>query len=88
MIEIRPLSDLTYNLPEIEKAIEQGKQVFLTKNGYGSMVVLSMEDYSKLTNTDSIEVKLDEADLEAKNTSVRLTHKEVFGSIREAMNTK
>lgn len=88
MIEIRPISDLTYNLPEIEKAIEQGKQVFLTKNGYGSMVVLSMEEYSKLTNSDSIEIKLDEADLEAKDTSVRLTHKEVFGSIREAMNTK
>ena len=65
MIEIRPISDLTYNLPEIEKAIEQGKQVFLTKNGYGSMVVLSMEEYSKLTNSDSIEIKLDEADLEA-----------------------
>ena len=25
MIEIRPISDLTYNLPEIEKAVEQGK---------------------------------------------------------------
>lgn len=88
MIEIRPISDLTYNLPEIEKAVEQGKQVFLTKNDYGSMVVLSMEEYSKLTNSDSIEIKLDEADLEAKNTSVRLTHKEVFGSIRDAMNSK
>ncbi len=88
MIEIRPISDLTYNLPEIEKAVEQGKQVFLTKNGYGSMVVLSMEEYSKLTNSDSIEIKLDEADLEAKDTSVRLTHKEVFGSIRDAMNSK
>ncbi len=31
MIEIRPISDLTYNLPEIEKAVEQGKQVFLTR---------------------------------------------------------
>ena len=88
MIEIRPISDLTYNLPEIEKAVEQGKQVFLTKNSYGSMVVLSMEEYSKLTNSDSIEIKLDEADLEVKNTSVCLTHKEVFDSIREAMNTK
>lgn len=88
MIEIRPISDLTYNLPEIEKAIEQGKQVFLTKNGYGAMVVLSMEEYSRLTESENVEVKLDEADLEAKNTSVRLTHKEVFGSIREAMNTK
>ena len=88
MIEIRPISDLTYNLPEIEKAVEQGKQVFLTKNGYGAMVVLSMEEYSRLTESDDVEVKLDEADLEAKNTSVRLTHKEVFGSIRDAMNTK
>ena len=69
MIEIRPISDLTYNLPEIEKAVEQGKQVFLTKNGYGAMVVLSMEEYSRLTESDDVEVKLDEADLEAKNTA-------------------
>ena len=88
MIQIRPVSDLRNKFPEIENLVNEGKPVFLTKNGYGSMVVLSLEEYSKLTDGDNVEVKLDEADLEAKDTSVRLTHKEVFGSIREAMNTK
>lgn len=88
MIQIRPVSDLRNKFPEIESLVNEGKPVFLTKNGYGAMVVLSMEEYSRLTESDDVEVKLDEADLEAKNTSVRLTHKEVFGSIREAMNTK
>lgn len=88
MIQIRPVSDLRNKFPEIESLVNEGKPVFLTKNGYGAMVVLSMEEYSRLTESDDVEVKLDEADLEAKNASVRLTHKEVFGSIREAMNTK
>lgn len=88
MIQIRPVSDLRNKFPEIESLVNEGKPVFLTKNGYGAMVVLSMEEYSRLTESDDVEVKLDEADLEAKNTSVRLTHKEVFGSIREAMSTK
>lgn len=86
MIQIRPVSDLRNKFPEIESLVNEGKPVFLTKNGYGAMVVLSMEEYSKLTG--DIETKLDEADIEAENTSIRLTHKEVFGSIREAMNSK
>ena len=88
MIQIRPVSDLRNKFPEIESLVNEGKPVFLTKNGYGAMVVLSMEEYSRLTENENVEVKLDEADLEAKNTSVRLTHKEVFGSIREAINSK
>ena len=88
MIQIRPVLDLRNKFPEIESLVNEGKPVFLTKNGYGAMVVLSMEEYSRLTESENVEVKLDEADLEAKNTSVRLTHKEVFGSIREAINSK
>ena len=60
MIQIRPVSDLRNKYPEIEKAVVGGDPVFLTKNGYGSMVVLSLEAYSRLT--DSVEAALDEAD--------------------------
>ena len=80
MIEIRPVSDLRNKFPEIENLVNKGKPVFLTKNGYGAMVVLSL--------TDNIERKLDEADLEAKNSSIRLSHKEVFDSINEAIDAK
>ena len=41
MIQIRPVSDLRNKFPEIEKAVGGGDPVYLTKNGYGAMVVLS-----------------------------------------------
>lgn len=40
MIEIRPVSDLRNKFPDIEKIVNEGEPVYLTKNGYGSMVVL------------------------------------------------
>ena len=49
MIQIRPVSDLRNKFPEIEKIVEGGEPVYLTKNGYGVMVVLSLEEYTQLT---------------------------------------
>ena len=78
MMNIRPVSDLRNKYPEIEKLVLEGEEVYLTKNGYGSMVVMSIEQYSKLK--DSIEMKLDEADYMADNSTERLSHKQVFGN--------
>lgn len=60
MLQIRPVSDLRNKFPDIEKIVNGGEPVYLTKNGYGAMVVLSLEAYSKLT--DGVEAALDEAD--------------------------
>lgn len=84
MINIRPVSDLRNKYPEIEHIVQSGEEVYLTKNGYGSMVVMSIEQYSKLV--DSIEMKLSEADLQAESTTERLTHEEVFGKLRKRIN--
>lgn len=54
------------------------------KNGYGTMVVLSLDAYSKLVR--NVEMLLDEADKLAEETSVRYTHGEVFEKIRERVN--
>ena len=48
-MQIRPVSDLRNKFPEVEKCVENGEPVYLTKNGYGSMVVLSIEQYERLT---------------------------------------
>ena len=49
MIQIRPVSDLRNKYPEVERLVTQQQQpVFLTKNGYGSMVVMSIEQYTAL----------------------------------------
>ena len=84
MIQIRPVSDLRNKFPEIETIVNSGKPV--TKNGYGAMVVLSMEEYANLT--ENVEMKLDEADRQAKATDKRLSHEEVFSKARSVMNAR
>lgn len=84
MIQIRPVSDLRNKFPEIENIVKDGQPVYLTKNGYGSMVVLSLEKYSELT--DGIEQALDQADQAAKETDVRYTHEEIFQKLRGRVN--
>ena len=81
MITIRPVSDLRNKFTEIEDCVKSGKPVYLTKNGYGSMVVLSLEQYAALT--DPIEQKLDEADQAAEASPVRYTADEVFQQVKK-----
>lgn len=84
MINIRPISDLRNKFTEIETAVSDGQPVYLTKNGYGTMVVMSIEQYSQLT--DLTELKLDEADRLSEASNVRLSHNEVFGNIRSKLS--
>lgn len=92
MIKIRPVSDLRNKYPEIEELVlKENESVYLTKNGYGSMVVMSLEKYSKLLKdleyNEYIENALDEADREAENPNTKyLSHEEVFSSIRRKLN--
>ncbi|MDR1195908.1 MAG: type II toxin-antitoxin system prevent-host-death family antitoxin [Endomicrobium sp.] len=80
MIKIRPVSDLRNKFAEIEKLVNKGEPVYLTKNGYGSMVILNLKQYADLTQ--DIELKLDEADIQARNNDVRYEHKEVFKRLK------
>lgn len=86
MIQIRPVSDLRNKFPDVEKAVACGEPVYLTKNGYGAMVVLSLEAYSRLT--DGIEAALDMADKAAEEDDRRYTHEEVFSNLRRRVNYK
>ena len=87
MLQIRPVSDLRNKFTEIENIVStSGEPVFLTKNGYGSMVVMSLDLYERLT--DNIETRLDEADYQANSTDVRLSHNEVFSKARSLVKDK
>ena len=67
MIDIRPVSDLRNKFAEIEKTVKDGHHVYLTKNGYGTMVLMSIEEYSRLS--DPVEMALDQADKQAESSS-------------------
>jgi prevent-host-death family protein len=84
MLDIRPVSDLRNKFSEIEKTVKNGQPVYLTKNGYGTMVVMSIEEYSRLT--DPVEMALDQADMQATSSSKRLSAEEVFSAARKAVN--
>ena len=86
MINIRPISDLRNKYPEIEELVlNENEAVYLTKNGYGSMVVLSLEKYAEILKmlgeekvqatrfgVDDIESALYEAEEESNNPNTKL----------------
>ena len=87
--QIRPVSDLRNKFADISKTVhETAEPVFLTKNGYGDMVVMSYETYEKLQFESEIFFKLKEAELQASQTDLRFSHQEVFDSLRRALAEK
>lgn len=86
MIQIRPVSDLRNKFTEIEKTVQEGQPVYLTKNGYGTMVLLSLESFSRMT--ENVDIMLDLADKQAQETNVRYSHEEVFKKIRGKIHEK
>ncbi len=76
MINIRPVSDLRNKYPEIEELVlNEDEAVYLTKNGYGSMVVMSLEKYSNLISekeyNEYVESELQEAEEEASDPNTK-----------------
>jgi PHD/YefM family antitoxin component YafN of YafNO toxin-antitoxin module len=64
---------------------ETAKPVFLTKNGFGDMVVLSMEAYESLQFESEVYFKLRDAEREAKTTKERFSSKDVRKAMTDAI---
>ncbi len=89
MNTIRPVSDLRNNFADISKTVHETSQpVFLTKNGYGDMVVLSMEAYENLQFESEVYFKLKEAEKEAESNNKRYSSKEVLKHLRDIASTE
>jgi len=83
---VRPVSDLRNNFAEISKIVHETKEpVILTKNGYGDMVVMSMESYEKLQFDSEVYFKLLEAERQAAETEKRYSSKEVLKALKEVI---
>lgn len=64
MPQIRPITDLR-NTTEISNLCHAGKEpIFITKNGYGDMVVMSMEVYDELLSIAETDSAIMEAEQE------------------------
>ena len=89
MPQIRPVSDLRNNFTDISRVIhETSEPIFLTKNGYGDMVVMSIEAYEKLQFENEVYFKLKEAEFQAKSTDMRYSQEQVLGNLRKKLQDK
>lgn len=89
MPNIRPISDLRNNFTEISRIVHEEKEpVFLTKNGYGDMVVMSLEQYEGIQSTKRIEVALHEAEAQVESDPTRYDFADVSRELRKKLTDK
>ena len=80
MPQIRPITDLR-NTNEISDICHAKMEpVFITKNGYGDLVVMSIETYEQLLEVNETDVAITEAENEGSVTL--LDAKEALLSLR------
>ena len=72
MPQIRPITELR-NTNEISDLCHTRKEpVFITKNGYGDLVIMSMETYDAMLETSSIDAAISQSEAELAQNGQRL----------------
>ena len=67
MPQIRPITDLR-NTNEISDICHSRREpLFITKNGYGDLVVMSIETYEDMLETATIDAAISEAEAELQH---------------------
>ena len=87
MPAIYPVSDLRNNTPKIENiCIKEQQPVFITKNGTGHLVVMSLQLYEQQQALLELYEKLDEAEEQEIQGLVCKSHREVISRLRTRIN--
>ncbi|MCI7169757.1 type II toxin-antitoxin system Phd/YefM family antitoxin [bacterium] len=82
MPQIRPITDLR-NTTEISELCHARREpLFITKNGYGDLVVMSIEAYEEMIETARTDAAISEAEQEYAADGVLLDAREALFSLR------
>lgn len=82
MPQIRPITDLR-NTTEISELCHANREpLFITKNGYGDLVVMSIEMYEEMIETARTNMAISEAEKEFSADGVLLNARETLSSLR------
>ena len=82
MPQIRPITDLR-NTSEISDACHARREpVFITKNGYGDLVVMSIETYEEMLDCIATAKAIADAEQEIAAGGQLLDAKEALGALR------
>lgn len=81
MPQIRPITDLR-NTNEISEICHAKKEpVFITKNGYGDLVVMSIETYEQIVEDSQIDEAIAESEEEIRNGVELISAEEAFSTL-------
>lgn len=82
MPQIRPITDLR-NTTEISELCHVSKEpLFITKNGYGDLVIMSIETYEKLIETTKIDMAISDAKTEFEKDGILLDARESLKNLK------
>ena len=82
MPQIRPITDLR-NTNEISEAChKQQEPIFITKNGYGDLVIMSIDTYERQIALVEVYRKLAEAERQIEQGIPLLDGQEVFKKLK------
>lgn len=83
MPQIRPITDLR-NTNEISEICHAKKEpLFITKNGYGDLVVMSIEAYEELIETAKTDAAISDAEAEFEKDGVLFDARESLMALRK-----
>ena len=82
MPQIRPMTDLRNTNEISELCHAKNEPIFITKNGYGDMVVMSIEAYDKLIGNNEIDAAISAAEKEYAEDGVLMDAREALSSLR------
>lgn len=88
MPQIRPITDLR-NTNEISEICHKSKEpIFITKNGYGDLVVMSIDTYERQLALVDVYKKLAEAENQIEQNVPLLDGEKVFKELRSKYGRK
>ena len=85
---IRPISELK-NTTHISNLCREVKApIYITRNGYSDMVIMSIDTYERDMAMLELYSKLDEAEAQMEANIPTKNHKEIINNLRGRVNTK
>ena len=85
---IRPISELKNTTGISNLCHEVKAPVFITKNGYSDLVIMSIDTYERNMALLELYGKLDEAEEQLEAGTPTKSHKEVISNLRGRVNEK
>lgn len=87
MPNILPISDLRNNFNAISDIChEKAEPVYITKNGKGDLVVMSLAYYKQLESKLELYDKLAIAESESENNAPKIAHQDLMNRLRSKIH--